>query len=75
MGGLISKYFLGTKSPPVSGHPLMPLTHVLLSVLFRFSLVQTFTQVEDTMTINLVTAAMVKMSFIVNQSTILFYLQ
>jgi hypothetical protein len=40
-----------------------------------FSLVQTFTQAEDTPTINIVTASMVKMSFIVNQSTIYFYLQ
>lgn len=39
------------------------------------SLVQTFTQAEDTLTINLVTTAMVKMSFIVNQSMIYFYLQ
>jgi len=38
-------------------------------------LVQTFTQDEDTLTINLFTTAMVKMPFIVNQSTIYFYLQ
>lgn len=39
-----------------------------------FSLVQTFTQAEDTLTTNLVTA-MVKMSFISNQSMIYLYLQ
>lgn len=54
----------------------MPLSHVIvICIILAFSLVQTFTQAEDTLTINIVTAAMVKMSFIVNQPTIYFCLQ
>jgi hypothetical protein len=53
--------------------PLL-LTHNCYLYYLAFDLVQTFTQAEDTLTTNLVTAIL-KMSFIANQSTIYFYLQ